>query len=324
MIKNVILLIVVVFFSMNMGASGIAPSFAAAYGGGLIGRARALLLFSACVTLGAVTLGKNVTLTLGGGLLPQRLITFDVALIILASATLGLFIANALKIPQSTSQVTVGAIAGAGLYFGNMNYATLFLKIVPLWIVLPLSSYVLTFLLYRTVYPPLHDNLHLYQKIFANEKKLRLASLAASCYVAFAIGTNNAANAVGPIFGAGIVQVAPGLLLVAPIFGMGAWAMGKGTLETAGCEIVPLGLVSSTIVAFVTATVLIVASLGGVPQSLVQLNILSILAVSCLKNGHRRTLDHRVTRKTFAVWTLAPLLAVCISYSLLLAFSIRR
>ncbi|MEJ2745330.1 MAG: inorganic phosphate transporter [bacterium] len=324
MIKNIILLIVVVFFSMNMGASGIAPSFAAAYGGRLIRKVQALLLFSACVTLGAVTLGKNVTLTMGKGLLPQQIITFDVALIILASATLGLFLANALKIPQSTSQVTVGAIVGAGLYFGNMNYATLFLKVIPLWIVLPLSSYILTFLLYRIVYPPLHDNLHLYQKIFANEKKLRMASLIASCYVAFAIGANNAANAVGPLFGAGIVQMIPGLLLVAPLFGIGAWVMGKGTMETAGCEIVPLGMVSSTLVAFVTATVLIIASLGGVPQSLVQLNILSILAVGCLKNGHRHTLDRHVTRKTFAVWTLSPLLAVCISYLLLLVFSIRR
>jgi sulfate permease len=324
MIKNTILLIVVVFFSMNMGASGIAPSFAAAYGGRLIRKAQALLLFSAFVTLGAVTLGKNVALTLGKGLLPQRMITFDVALIILASATLGLFLANVLKIPQSTSQVTVGAIVGAGLYFGDINYATLFLKVIPLWVALPLSSYILTLLLYRIVYPPAHDNLHLYQKMFANEKKLRLASLVASCYVAFAIGSNNAANAVGPLFGAGIVSMIPGLLLVAPLFGIGAWVMGKGTMETAGCEIVPLGTVSGTIVAFVTATVLIIASLAGVPQSLVQLNILSILAIGCLKNGHRSTINHNVTRKTFAVWILAPLLAVCISYSLLLVFSIRR
>ena len=37
------------------------------------------------------------------------------ALIILGAATSGLFLANILKIPQSTSQVTVGAIAGASM-----------------------------------------------------------------------------------------------------------------------------------------------------------------------------------------------------------------
>jgi len=324
MIKNIILLIVVVFFAMNMGASGIAPSFAAAYGGRLIRKVPALVLFSICVTLGAVTLGKNVTLTLGRGLLPQQMITANVALIILASATLGLFLANVLKIPQSTSQVTVGAIVGAGLYFSHMNYAILFLKIIPLWIVLPLLSYILTFLFYRNIYPPDHDNLHIYQKIFTNEKKLRFVSLIASCYVAFAIGTNNVANAVGPLFGAGMIQILPGLLLVAPLFGIGAWVMGKGPLETAGCEIVPLGMISSTLVAFVTATVLIIASLAGIPQSLVQLNIFSIFAIGCLKNGHKCTIDRHITRKTFAVWTLTPLLAMSISYSLLFLFSIGR
>jgi len=324
MIKNIILLIVVVFFAMNMGASGIAPSFAAPYGGRLIRKMPAVVLFGICVTLGAVTLGKNVALTLGRDLLPQQMITFNVALIILTSATLGLFCANVLKIPQSTSQVTVGAIVGAGLYFRHMNGTTLFFKIAPLWIVLPLLSYVLTFLLYRIIYPPEHDNLHLYQKIFANEKRLRCASLIVSCYVAFAIGTNNVANAVGPLFGAGMVRIMPGLLLIAPLFGIGAWVMGKGPLETAGCEIVPLGVISSTLVAFVTATVLIIASLAGIPQSLVQLNIFSIFAISCLKNGHTCTIDRHITRKTFAVWTLAPLLAVSISYSLLLLFSTRR
>ena len=76
MIKNIILLIVVVFFAMNMGASGIAPSFAAPYGGRLIRKMPAVVLFGICVTLGAVTLGKNVALTLGRDLLPQQMITF--------------------------------------------------------------------------------------------------------------------------------------------------------------------------------------------------------------------------------------------------------
>ena len=317
MIKYIFLTILVVFFSLNMGASGIAPSFASTYGGRLIKKKNALVLFAIFVILGAVTLGKNVALTLGKGLLPQEFVSFNVVLVILGAATVGLFLANILKIPQSTSQVTVGAILGAGMYFKHLNQKTLFLKILPMWIILPLLSYVLTWLIYRKIYPPEHDNLHIYQKLFANEKKLKVSALVASCYVAFAIGTNNVGNAVGPLFGAGILGVNLGLILVSPVFGVGALALGKGTLETAGKEIVPLGLFSSTLVSFVTATLLIFASLLGIPQSLVQLNILSIFAVSCLKNGHRCTLDQRLTKKTFLIWAVTPLISLALSYLLL-------
>lgn len=227
---------------MNMGGSGIAPTFAASWGSRLIRKTQAILLFAFFVILGAVFLGRNVSLTLGKSLIPQRFINLDIVLIILIAATLSLFLANILKIPQSTSQVTVGAIVGAGLYFKHIYVRTLLFKIIPMWFILPFLSYLLTFLVYKIVYPPHHNNLHIYQKLFANSHKLGLSSIISGCYVAFAIGSNNVANAVGPLNGAGLISVEPGLLLVAPLFGLGAWLMGKGTLETAGKEIIPLGL----------------------------------------------------------------------------------
>mgnify|MGYP001579870590 CR=1 FL=1 len=317
MIKYLILVSLVVFFALNMGASGVAPAFASAYGARLVKRRAGFVLFSLFVVLGALTLGRGVSVTLGKSLLPKEVLSFDTVLAILGAATTGLFLANTLKIPQSTSQVTVGAIVGAGLYFQQLNYKTVFLKILPMWIILPAVSYVLTWILYRKIYPPEHDNLHIYQKLFTNEKKLRVSALLASCYVAFAIGSNNVGNAVGPLFGAGLVGVNLGLLLVSPIFGIGALALGKGNLETAGKEIVPLGVFSSTLVSFVTATLLIVASVLGIPQSLVQLNIFSIFAIGCLKNGHRHTLGQQLTKKTIFVWVITPILSVAVSYFLL-------
>lgn len=322
MIKIIFLIILVIFFAFNMGASGIAPSFASTYGGKLIRKKNALILFGAFVILGAVLLGRNVTLTLGKNLIPKEFIGFDVVLVILGSAALGLFIANILKIPQSTSQVTVGAIVGAGLYFKHLNLETLLLKILPMWVILPLLSYILTLLVYKIIYPPHHNNLHIYQKVFANEKKIRLSALIVSCYVAFAIGTNNVANAVGPLSGAGILSIASGLLLISPLFGVGAWLMGKGPLETAGKEIVPLGLISSTLVSFVTASLLIFASTLGVPQSLVQLNLASIFAICCLKNGHKCTWDQHIIHKTFIIWIITPVISLGISYLLLFILKI--
>lgn len=315
--KYIFLIFLILFFAINMGASGIAPSFASSYGGRLIKKKNMYILFAFFVILGAVTLGRNVSVTLGKSLIPQECISFNAVLVILGSASIALFLANIFKIPQSTSQVTVGAVAGAGLYFSHLNFKILLYKILPMWFILPVLSYFLTWLIYRRIYPPEHDNMHIYQRLFSNEKKLRLLAIAAGCYVAFAIGSNNVGNAVGPLFGAGIIGVNLGLILVSPIFGLGALILGRGTLDTAGKDVIPLGVFSSALISFVTATLLIFASILGIPQSLVQLNILSIFAVSCVKDGHKCTIGKELTKKTFFIWAITPLISLSLSYMLL-------
>lgn len=319
MIKLILLTGVVAFFAMNMGASGIAPTFSAVYGGRLINKKFAALLFTIFVILGSVTLGRGVVKTLSQGIIPKEYINIDVALVILASATLSLFLANLLAIPESTSMVTVGAVTGAALYFKHIQLKT-FLWLIPLWISFPVISFVTTFFIYRKIYPPREGNLWLYQKIFSNENKLKNLAIIISCYGAFAVGTNNVANAVGPLVAAKVIDGNLGLFIIAPIFGIGALLFGKRNIETFGKEVVPLGLITSNIICLVTGTLLIAASSLGAPFPYVQLNALSVFAVSCVKDGHRFTLNHHITKKTFMVWTLTPLLSVGVAYLLLSLF----
>lgn len=302
-----------------MGGSGIAPTFSAAFGARLIRKKFAALLFTVFVILGAVTLGRGVVKTLSQGILPREFLSPDVALIILLAATSSLFLANLLAIPESTSMVTVGAVTGAALYFRHIQLKTFF-WLIPMWIGFPLISFALTFWLYRMIYPPAHKNLWLYQKIFSNEKKLQKLALIISCYGAFAVGTNNVANALGPLVGAKLININTGLWLIAPIFGLGALVFGRRNIETFGKEVVPLGLITSNIVCLVTGSLLILASSLGAPFPYVQLNALSIFAISCIKNGHKVTLSHHITKRTLMVWTLTPLLAVSVSYILLSVF----
>lgn len=316
MIKGIFLIIVVIFFAMNMGASGIAPTFSAVYGGRLIKKKLATILFTIFVVLGAVTLGRGVVKTLSQGILPREYLNPDVALVILTAASLSLFLANILAIPESTSMVTVGAVTGAALYFRHIQLKTFF-WLIPLWIGLPVVSFIMTFLLYKIIYPPQQGNLWLYEKILSRENKLKKLVVLISCYGAFAVGTNNVANAVGPLVGAGVIKQNVALLLIAPFFGLGALVMGKHNIDTFGKEVVPLGLITSNLICLVTGSLLILASSLGAPFPYVQLTALSIFAISCVKNGHRFTLNHHITRRTFMVWTLTPLLAASVSYVLL-------
>jgi len=314
--EYLLLIIVSIFFAMNMGGSGIAPSFSSLYGGGFIEKRKAAVLFGIFVILGALILGRNVSTTIGKKIIPGGIHESSLALSIITSATICLLIANILKIPQSTSIETVSAVVGVGLYLKKVDIKILLLKIIPFWIIFPLLSFFLTAYLYKKIYPPTPDNIHIYERLFLNEKKLKIISYLSALYVSFAIGTNNVANAVGPLYGAGLVDINKGLLFLSPLFGLGAFIFGSGTLETAGKKVAKLGLISSSLVSFITGSILLIASAFGIPFPLVELNLCSIMAINKVKNPDTSIFNTWEIRKLLYIWSITPILAGLISFTL--------
>lgn len=304
----------VAFFALNMGGSNFGASFAAAHGGKIVTKKRAQILFIVFVLLGAVLMGRPVSETIGNKIIPSELIGLDSLLIIFACAAFSLAVANKLQVPQSTSLVTVASILGVGVYFRSVYLETLF-YLVPFWLLFPVIGYLLTFFLGRIVYPPRQSNFWIYEKLVNHKNRLKAFVVIASCYNAFSIGTNNVANAVGPLFGAGIIDRTLGLILIAPIFGLGSMVF-LGPLKTTGEKIVPLGLLSATIICLVTGTLMLTASLCGVPQSFVMIKVASIFAIGGLKNGHRLTFLNPVTKKTYLTWLVTPIIAFGLSFGL--------
>jgi sulfate permease len=315
MIKYLFLIAIAIFFALNMGGSNFGASFAAAQGSKILTKRKAQILFAIFVFLGAIFIGQPVAETLSNKIIPHKLIRFDTVLIILISATVSLFIANLLHVPQSTSLVTVGAILGVGLYFRNI-YTKTFLYLMPFWVLLPVIGYVLTYLLGKLIYPPRRSNFWIYEKLVNHRERLKAFVIIASCYNAFSVGTNNVANVVGPLAGANIIDKTLGLAIVAPIFGLGSLGFG-GPLKTTSEKIVPLGLLTATIICLVTGTLMIIASILGVPQSFVMIKVASVFAISGLKNGHKFTFLNPVTKKTYLTWIITPVIAVIISYLLI-------
>lgn len=316
--ETALIIILVSFFSMNMGASGFAPSMAAAYGANFLNRFQALVFFSLFVLLGAVVAGGRVVETISQEIIPPEFMDIKVALIIIGAATLTLFIANLLKVPQSTSQVTVGSMVGIGIYLGHLN-GDPFKLMIPLWFILPFAAYAITLFLGRWAYPRLRRYV-LAQNIMRRYRLLQGFVIASSCYVAFSIGANNVANATGPLVGANMVSAVTAALFVAPLFGLGGVALGMGNLETAGKELTPIGVLAATLVSFVGASLLLLASGLGMPASEVQITLGSIFAIGVVKNGHAAMLRHPATRRAAVVWAVAPLISILVAYLLSLAF----
>lgn len=318
------------FLAINMGASGTAPAFSAAYGANVIKRTMIPGLFGIMVLAGALLAGKEVSLTLGNGLLDQTFFTPLNTSIILLSVGLSLLFANLLGVPQSTSQSTVLAIAGAATALGGLNSHTLFYEIIPTWVILPIISFFIMFLLSKWVFPLLKskvisaDYSHLKQN-----KGLKALLILASLYVAFSIGANNVANAAAPIASLtanelgtdAITNFLPiiilSVLIVAPCFAIGSSLLGHKVTETTGKDIVEVNPFSATIIAVIVASLLLLASITkGIPTSLVQLNGGAFIALSVSKHGFKTTFSNKTVKRFFTVWGIAPVFAYALTFAL--------
>lgn len=235
------------------------------------------------------------------------------------TVSLSLAIANIVRIPQSTSMVTVGAIIGAGLFFNQIYWEKL-IYIFSFWILFPSLSYFLTFFLYKRYYPPTKRNLWFYRIFTGKENSLKLFTIISGCYCAFALGTNNVANAVGPLAGAEIIDSLTGLLLIAPVFGLGALIFGKKTIKTFGSDIISLDITSAPLIMIICSTILIISSSLGYPLSFVQLVCFSILAIGSAKNGHINTMKRKIVKKIFSIWIFSPMFSAVLTFLLLFFF----
>lgn len=317
--------IIAIFLAINMGGSGTAPSFSAAYGANVIKRNLIPGMFGIAVFVGAIVGGKETAKTIGKGLLDPEMMTFTIVSIILFSVAISLMIANLFGIPQSTSQTTVLSVIAPAIYFHSLNTDKLFFEILPTWFIMPIISFVLAFLTGKYIYKPIRKRGYTISKKVNENYYLKGLIVLMSLYVAFSIGTNNVANAVGPLatMAANELNIAENhfvqvmilaTLIVAPSFGIGSSFFGQKIVQKTGKEIVLFGKIEAVIIAFISASLLLTASLArGIPTSLVQLNVAAIIGIGVAKLGFKNIFRKTEVNKFFAMWIIAPVISFSIS-----------
>ncbi len=308
------------FLALTMGGSGTGPSFSVAYGANIVRRAAIPGLFGIMVFLGALIAGQETSSTLGKGLLNPELMSLTLVSIILFSVAISLLIANLFGIPQSTSQSTVMAVAAPAMYFSELNTHKLWFEIVPTWFVLPVISFFLTFLIGKYIYKPIRKKGYTMSAKLNNSKILNGLILIMSLYVAFSIGTNNVANAVGPITSMTINEynlaetpetyrliMLMSMLIIAPCFGIGSSLFGHRVVQKTGKKIVRFGKIEAVIIGLISASLLVLASVWkGIPTSLVQLNVAAILGIGVAKLGFKNIFRKTEVNHFFVMWIIAP------------------
>jgi sulfate permease len=266
------------------------------------------------VLAGGILVGPRVITTLTTKITQTSFLESS-GLIIIISSVLIMFFVNLLRIPQSTSFITVSAFAGASFYYNKVNWHAI-LRIFYIAILFCLLAFFITYFIKKIFYPPRNSNFRIYEKIFIHNNKLEKFIVWTDCYSAFAVGTNNIANVVAPMLLTISIKQEFLILLIGLFFGIGSFVFGKGLINTISKEIIPLGRISAGVVSLVTSSFVIVASLMGLPTPYVQFTTFSVLAISSIKDGFYLTYKKSVVQKIISVWIVGPILTFLLSYLL--------
>jgi len=326
--------LVAMFLAVTMGGSGTGPSFSAAYGANVLRKSLIPGLFGIMVFAGALIAGRGTATTVGKGLIDPEMMTFTMVSIILFAVAISILVANLAGIPQSTSQSTVLAVSAPAIYFGVFDPSKLFLEIIPAWLILPVISFFISLFIGKYIYRPMRRRgLTMPRAQNENMKPVWNALLVImSMYVAFSIGANNVANAAGPIatMTANELDISVdenftlimilATLIIAPCFGIGSSIFGHKIVKNTGKEIVLFGKFEAVIIAFVSASLLLLASVTkGIPTSLVQMNVAAILGIGVAKLGTKNIFRKTEVRRFFVMWLISPAIAFVLTMLLVFA-----
>ncbi|MFA9455741.1 anion permease [Halalkalibacter sp. AB-rgal2] len=317
MTLSIVAIVIACFFAMNIGASGTAAAMGPAYGSGAIPKKRvAMLLVGAFAFLGALS-GGEVVRTIGSGIIPTSIVDVEVVIIILSAACLSLFIANLLGIPLSTSEVVVGAIVGAGIAYQELFFNSLFV-IVSFWVIVPIVAFLLAF-----VFGHLVKRLEKKHPMLNGKgkwrKPLTILLIVSACMEAFAAGMNNVANAVGPLVGAGLIDIHIGIIMGGFFVALGAILLGGRVLETNGKRITKLSLLQGSTVSITGGSLVITASVFGLPVPLTQVTTSAIIGIGTVDGGFRLW-QKSILKQIVKVWIVSPLFSLVLSYGFILLF----
>ena len=313
MILLIIILFAAHFFALNIGASGSAATMGISYGTGVIRKKWiALLICGIGGLMGAVWGGGEVVETISSGLIPSSLLTTQAAVIILLSAAATLFATNLIGIPLSTSEVTVGAIVGVGISFQQLHLENL-LHIVSFWIIVPIVAFFVTFVA-RILF---EAGKRKRKKSFSKKtyKALAVLLVLTGFFEAFAAGMNNVANAIGPLVGAGILDVQTGLITGGIFLALGSILLGRRVLETNGKRISDLSLGDGVIISGTSGFLVFTASLMGIPIPMTQVTTSAIVGIGATRNWQeiwRKKVIHQIAK----VWATSPVISLVLAYCL--------
>ncbi len=293
-----------VYLGWGLGANNAANVFGTAVAARIISFRKAALLCGLAVVVGAVLQGGAGIRTLSG-LTDQ---SGPSLLLVSFSAAITVTLMTIFRLPISTSQAIVGAIAGIGLSTQMMHWDRLG-KVVICWVATPIGAMVLSLIIY-------HFLSLFFRKvkmgILTRDKLLLWGLVIFGTYGSYALGANNVANATGIFSGqiAGVTDTHLALLGGASI-ALGVITYGKRVMLAVGTEILKLNAFTAFISIASTSITVYIFALIGVPVSASQAIVGAIVGIGLIHGVHN--IRFKMLRDIGVGWLLTPVISLILA-----------
>ncbi len=308
------------YMAWNIGANDLANAMGTSVGSGALSLKQVIIVAAVFEFCGAVFFGKRVTSTLAKGIVPVdhiRMIDPHLVVIGMLAAILAagfwITLATFYNLPVSTTHSIVGSVLGFGLvsaYHGIISYSEIhwpvLVKIVASWLISPLLGALVAYILFMLVS---HFILQRTDYPFAIEKKFIILQTMTACYMAFAHGSNDVANAIGPLY-AGLnvlgmdgTQIPTGIMVIGGfgmVLGLATW--GYKVIQTIGNKITELTPTRGFCAEFATASVVVLHSYSSLPISTTHTLVGSVIGVGLA--GGLAAVDLSVIGKIAISWII--------------------
>ena len=294
------------YLGWALGANDAANVFGTAVASRIITFRKAAILCSIFVILGAVLQGEGGIHTLSG-LSAQ---THMSLLVVSVAAAITVTLMTFMRLPISTSQAIIGAIAGVGLATNSMQWNGL-IKVVTCWMATPIGALLIAAVLYKLLgafikYIPM--------SILTRDKILWSGLLLVGVYGSYALGANNVANATG-IFSGQFKGVSDSQLA---LFGgisiaAGVLTYSKRVMMAVGSGVMPLDAFTALVTVSSMAVTVHIFAVIGVPVSTSQAIIGSIMGIGLIRGI--QSIKFKTLRNIGFGWFLTPLIALILSSS---------
>jgi PiT family inorganic phosphate transporter len=325
----VVLLLAGFYVGWNIGANDAANCIGTTVGAQIITYRQAVAVMAVFVILGGVLQGHKVMKTVGKGIViteveayedyhgrppdaslleyfPDQRLPDKAILVALLSAGFFVTLATFSSVPVSTSQAIVGGVAGVGIGVVGLEASffklTVLLKIFSAWVVSPILTMILAFILYSLLSRLLRN-----ANSVAWSRTLGILVVASAAYVSFSLGANDVGNAIGPLLSKYPDKGLWLALLGGVAMAVGAYTFGARVTDTVGKSITPLDYTGALAAQFSAAFGVHIFSMAGIPVSTSQAVVGGVIGVGLTK-GMSAVSTRKITT-IFLGWVITPVCA---------------
>lgn len=299
------------FLGWSLGANTASTVFGTAVSTNAVRFRTAAFCICVFAVLGAYLQGAGGIRTLqglsGGG-------TIQSAFTIVFATALTVTAMTVLRLPVSASQGVVGAIIGMSIALGHKPGWDKMPKIVMCWVGTPVGAILASAVLYWAL-GYVWDYLDQRLPLDVSDMILSIAMIAVGSYGAYALGANNIANVVGVFAGFEPFKswdVRALSALGALSINLGVLTYGKRVMYTVGENLVPLEPFTAFISVLAQALTVHVYAMVGVPVSIAQAIVGSVLGIGLVKGV--QSVNTRTLISIVIAWVSTPLAAGVVSY----------